>query len=107
MRGNDLRIVLSAARLAAQMAREPAGRWRTIEEIAQDAVRVARLGAKVRASTLEGKAGASVDERVERAGNVLSVYSARVVDRRDPESLTMGAKFPSYVENPTRILRIA
>ena len=78
------------ARIAVQMAREPAGRWNTLDEIAEDAAKVAAIGRRARASM---KAGLSPSACVRAAEKALARYSASVICERKAQ--TIWVRFPS------------
>ena len=79
-------------RLAVQLAREPASRYLTVDEIVRDAVRITALAFQVRAKLAKGR---KPNGEIPALRSALERYDAELIDKRDLNGMVVGAHFRS------------
>ena len=94
------------SKLAAQLSREDAGQYRSLDEIVADAAVLIRAGDAARAAIEKGRTPAA---HFSRAGRVAALYLARTVERGDTEGMVLGVRFSSgrYSDGADHIFCVA
>lgn len=82
-------MIYETARIAAQLARSAAGRHLTVDEIARDALSLAKAANRAKGA-LETK---KLDACAEKVKSLAERYGAALVDRRDPLGMIFGLEF--------------
>lgn len=85
---------LRVSRLAAQLAREDAGLYRTLDEIARDAEALIATADRAR-KALEANRPEAATSAYAKASRLLKPYRARTVPRGDLAGMVLGVRFTS------------
>jgi len=86
------KVTRTAALLAAQLAKEPAARYMTADEIARDAINLAVSAIKARRKLLRQR---NADDVLQPACKVLARYGATPFINADTDGMVLGARFAS------------
>ena len=88
IRGADIAPELKIAALAAQLAKEDAGRYRSLNQIASDAASLTEAGRTVEAAVRTGKRPSYT-----QAKRVAELYDAQLVKAGEVEGVSLGLRF--------------
>jgi hypothetical protein len=88
----DGRLAILAARVAAQLAREDAGRYQTVKEISANAVALADSALRARAAIEHGR---NPGVHFARAKAIAAAYHAELVPNCDVDGMVIGLRFTS------------
>lgn len=86
------RRVKTIARLTVQLAREDAGQYMTVHELANAAVQIVGAACDARAAL---KRGATPRRQYDAARKLLEPFGAELVDRGDLNGMVVGVRFNS------------